>query len=69
MFRTVPTAGRRLLSREVCREDRPLAGVWELGFLECDMVIYSTKYAYLVFVCMPGTELLKPSEFSKEQEQ
>lgn len=66
MCGTVPTAGQRLLSREVCRENGPLAGVWELAFLECDMVIYSTKYAYLIFVRMPGTELLKPSEFSKE---
>lgn len=66
MCRLVPTAGQRLLSREVCRQDEPLAGVWELAFLECDTVIYSTKYAYLVFVRMPSTELLKPSEFSKE---
>lgn len=62
----VPTAGQRLLSREVYREDGPLAGGWELAFLECDTAIYSIKYAYLVFVRMPGTELLKPSEFSKE---
>lgn len=30
-----------------------------------DMVIYNKKYTYLVFVLIPGAELLKPLDISK----